>query len=249
MRAKSVMAAALAAAWLAGCQAHPQGQVTNDAPSLVAAREALDEGEAGTALAIARGVLATQPRNLAALTQAGNAEAVLGDRIAAENSYRQALAVAPRDIGARLGMAKLKIRDDVRGAEVALREILAQAPRDPTVLNDLGYVLDLQERHAEAQSCYAQAIAVAPTRMAPRVNLALSLALSGQADRGEAMLRDLVASSRATQKARLDFAVAQVIAGHDKDAAVTLAAELPPEQASSALRGLEQLRPAIAVKN
>ena len=232
---------------LAGCngiqQAQRGGNASADRSSLAAARAALNEGQAGTSLAIAHGILASQPNNVSALAEAGDAQAAMGDRLSAETSYKQALRISPHDVRARLGMGKLLLRDDLRGAEQAFRSILADAPHDPVVLNDLGYVLDLQERHADAQNMYLEALASDPSRLSTRVNLALSLALSGQADKAEQMLRDLAQNSGATSKVRLDFALAQVIAGHDQDAQITMSADLSPEEAKNALAGMEQLRP------
>ena len=118
------------------------------------------------------------------------------------------------------------------------------SPRDVLALNDLGYVLDLQERHAEAQICYQRAQQADPDRVATRVNLALSLALSGKAEQAEQMLRDVASSASATRKVRLDFAIAQVIAGHDQDAEQTLGADLSPAETKSAVEGIAELRPA-----
>jgi len=233
---------------LAGCSsAHMQERneaAASDRPSLEAARQALTEGQAGTSLAIARGVLASQPNNVGALAEAGDAEAQMGDRLSADTLYHRALSLSPHNVRARLGLAKMQIRDNVHGAEMAFRAILLDRPRDPVVLNDLGYVLDLQERHKEAQDVYIDALASDPNRLSVRVNLALSLALSGQADKAEQMLRDLVANEAATPKIRLDLAVAQAIAGHNEEAAKTLSADLAPAQAKAALEGMEQLRPA-----
>jgi Flp pilus assembly protein TadD len=237
----------LVTALLAGCNQRPAVAVASNAPSIQAARDALNEGEAGTSLAIARGVLTSQPNNVAALSQAGDAEAALGDRLAADVTYKKALALSPRDVRARLGLGKLQIRDDLRGAEATFRSILADAPNDPLVLNDLGYVLDMQERHAEAQTFYQAAIAADPARISSRVNLALSLALSGQAARAEGMMRDIAASSQANNRVRVDFAMAQVMAGHDKEAAATLGGDLTPAETQAAIDGMAQLRPAGTV--
>jgi Flp pilus assembly protein TadD len=237
----------LALAGCGGVQREERGSATAaDRPSLAAARAALVEGQAGTSLAIAHGILASQPDNVPALAEAGDAQAAMGDRLSAETSYKQALRLSPHDVRARLGMAKLLLRDDLKGAERAFRAILVDAPHDPVVLNDLGYVLDLQERHAEAQNIYLEALASDPGRLSTRVNLALSLALSGQAARAEQMLRDLAQNAGATSKVRLDLAVAQVIAGHDEDAQITMSSDLSPEEAKNALVGMEQLRPAGA---
>ena len=234
---------------LAGCGNHPPVQVSGDGASLQAARDALTQGEAGTALAIARGVLASQPHNVSALGQSGDAEAALGDRLAATSSYKQALVLAPRDVRARLGLGKLQIRDDLHAAEASFRAVLADSPHDVIALNDLGYVLDLQERHAEAQASYQAAMASDPDRISTRVNLALSFALSGQPERAEQMLRDVATSASASRKIRLDFAVAQVMAGHDKDAAETLGSDLSATDTQSAITGIQRLRPQLVKAN
>jgi Flp pilus assembly protein TadD len=247
MRISVSMILVLALSGCAGIQRAQHGdEVSIDRSSLAAARAALNEGQAGTSLAIADGILASQPNNVSALAEAGDAQAAMGDRLSAETSYKHALRIAPRDVRARLGMGKLLLRDDLKGAEQAFRAILADAPHDPVVLNDLGYVLDLQERHADAQNIYLEALASDPSRLSTRVNLALSLALSGQADKAEQMLRDLAQNAGANSKVRLDFALAQVIAGHDQDAQITMSADLSPEEAKNALAGMEQLRPAIS---
>ena len=49
----------------------------------------------GTSLAIAHGILASQPDNVPALAEAGDAQAAMGDRLSAETSYKQALRLAP----------------------------------------------------------------------------------------------------------------------------------------------------------
>ncbi len=221
---------------------HSAVRDAGDGASLEAAREALTEGSAGTALAIARGVLASQPSNVSAMVQAGDAEAALGDRLAATVSYKQALEIEPRNVHARLGQGKLLLRDNLREAETTFRSVFLDASRDPIVLNDLGYVLDLQGRHKEAQVYYEKALVIEPDRVSTRVNWALSLALDGQGERAEQILGDVAASGSASRKIRLDFAVAQVMAGHDEEAKQTLRTDLPAEEAMSAFEGVSQLK-------
>ncbi len=229
---------------LAGCHVPQQhgSDVSADRASLESARAALADGEAGTSLGIAHGILAAHPNDPDALAQAGDAEVTMGDRLNGERDYRHAMQLDPRNVRARVGMAKLLLRDDVKGAEMAFRAILVDAPRDPVVLNDLGYTLDMQERHAEAQAVYLQGLNVDPLRLSLKVNYALSLALSGQAPRAEQMLRDLAATAGATTRVRLDYALAQVIAGHDIQAKDTLSADLSPGEATDALQSMSQLK-------
>lgn len=235
--------AACALAALAGCASHQPAQISGDRPSLKAARDALAEGSAGTSLAIARGVLSSVPNDVPALVQAGDAEVALQDHIAAEADFRHALALAPGDVHARLGLGKLQMQKDARAAEATFRTVLATAPHDAAVLTDLGVSLDLQGRHAEAQVFYSAAMTADPNRASARIDLALSLALSGQPERAEGMLRDATFTSGSTPRVRADFALAQVMAGHDDDAVETLRADLTPDETKAAIEGMQSLRP------
>ncbi len=231
---------------LAGCT---HGSATSSAseanrPSLKAARTALTEGEADTALGIAKGVLSVEPNNVAALVQAGDAEVVLGNHLTAEHDYRAATAIDPGFVPARLGMAKLKLRDDPKGAEADFRAIVAANPRDAAALTDLGVALDLQERHKEAQADYLAALAINPDLTSPRVNMGLSLALSGDPLKAEEMLRDASEAGPVPAKVRADFALAQVMAGHAHDAEQTLQADLSADEAKASVQGMQALLPA-----
>jgi Flp pilus assembly protein TadD len=239
---------ALGLACLGGCGnlAMTRSATDSDAnrPSLKAARSALSEGEAATALAIANGVLAYEPRNANALVAAGDADLQLGNRKTAEKEYRDAMLVSPNFVPAELGLGKMKMRDDVKGAEAAFRAIVAASPRNAAALTDLGVTLDLQERHKEAQTVYQAAIAANPDLTSPRVNLALSLALSGEAARAEQMLRDTAESGPVPAKVRADFALAQVMAGHSDQAQQTLQADLSVDEAKASVEGMRALLPA-----
>jgi Flp pilus assembly protein TadD len=213
-------------------------------PSLKAARAALSEGEADTSLGIAKGILSVEPKNVAALVQAGDAEVALGNHVTAEHDYRAALGIDPSYVPARLGMAKLKLRDDAKAAEADFRTILAANPRDAAAMTDLGVALDLQERHKEAQAQYMAALAINPDLTSPRVNMGLSLALSGDPMKAEEMLRDATEAGPVPAKVRADFALAQVMAGHSEDAEQTLQADLSADEAKASVQGMQGLMPA-----
>lgn len=238
----------LSAACLAGCTAQMPSQVSGDGPSLRSARAALVSGQAGTALAIAEGVLAQEPNNVAALVQAGDAEVGMQDRMDAEHSYKRALALDPSNLRAQLGLAKMQLAIDPHTAETSFRAILAKNPRSAPVLTDLGVSLDRQNRPAEAQAAYRQALALDPNLFSAHVDLALSLALNGQAALGEQMLRDAAQSSDSTPRVRADLAVAQIAAGHGDQAAQTLRADLSSEDTKASLDGMAILQPGGARK-
>jgi len=246
MPAALIPALALA---LSGCQtmlsatSTAQSQAAQTRPSMIAAKAALQEGEASTALGIARGVLSMEPHNVAALVAAGDADNAIGNHRAAEKDYRTALQVEPGNVPAQLGLAKIAMRDDAKAAEQQFRQILAHSPNNAAVLTDLGVSLDLQERHKEAQAVYAQAMAINNDMTSTRVDMAVSLALSGEPMKAEDMLHDATESGVMPPKVRADFALAQVLSGHAQEAQATLQADLSAEEAKSSVEGMEALMP------
>jgi len=230
---------------VAGCGAAGLSQVAQNGdatrPSLVAARAAITDGEAATALGIAKGVLSMEPHNVAAMVAAADAENAMGNRRAAEKDYRTALAANPSYVPAQLGLGKLAMRDDARAAEVVFRSVLQRAPQNAAALTDLGVALDLQDRHREAQGYYAQAMATNADLTSTRVDLALSLALSGEPLKAEGMLRDATESGVVPPKVRADYAVAEVMAGHSQEAQSTLQADLSAEDAKASVDGIQAL--------
>jgi len=237
----------LTTATISGCGALAvRPNTTSDAnrPSLIAARTALQNGEAETALAIAHGVLTSEPHNVNALVAAADADMQLDNRRTAEREYREALQASPNFVPALLGLGKMKMRDDVKGAEAAFRTILASSPRNAAALTDLGVTLDLQERHAEAQAAYLSAIAVNPDLTSPRVNLAVSTALSGDAAKAEQMMRDTAESGPVPAKVRADYALTEVLAGHADQAQQTLQADLSADEAKASVEAMAALMPA-----
>ncbi len=232
------------AAALAGCAgAHSNTQSDANRPSLKTARAALAEGEAATAAGIARGVLSVEPRNVAALVAAGDADVALGNRRMGEGDYRRALSIDPGWVPAQIGLAKMAMRDDARGAETLFRGILVRSPNDAAALTDLGVSLDLQERHKEAQVAYARALATNADLTSTRVDMALSMALDGDPIKAEGMLRDATETGPVPPKVRADFAFAEVMAGHSDQATATLQADLSADEARASVEGMSALLP------
>ena len=242
VRTTTLLAAATLA--LSGCGAlHSPTQSDANRPSLKVARAALAEGEAATAMGIARGVLAMEPHNVPAIIASGDANVALGNRRAAENDYRKALSIDPGSTPAQIGLAKLAMRDDAREAERLSRAIGARSPHDAAALTDLGVALDLQERHKEAQTYYTQALATNADLTSTRVDLALSLALDGDPMRAEGMLHDASEAGPVPAKVRADYALAQLMSGHADQAQVTLQADLSADEARASIEGMSALLP------
>jgi Flp pilus assembly protein TadD len=227
---------------LAACTSNIPQQSHNNTASLAAARKALTEGQAAIALGIAHGVLSVHPDDVAAIVAAGDADVAMGNRHTGEMEYRQALGADPGNVQAKLGLGKLKLTDDAHQAEFAFRDILASAPNNPAALTDLGVALDLQERHKDAQQQYQAALRANPNLTAPRVDLAVSLALSGDPGQAEGLLRDASESGAMPARVRADYALAEVMAGHSDMAMQTLQADLSVDEAKASVEAMEGLR-------
>lgn len=65
----------------------------------------------------------------------------------------------------------------------AQKALAAQQPGNDAVLNDLGNLLRMAGRLAEAEEAYRQALVISPDRVSPRYNLGLLLQQQGQRDK------------------------------------------------------------------
>jgi len=108
-------------------------------------------------------------------------------------------------------------------------------------MNNLGVALDLQGRHEAAQAEYAKLLRIQPGNRSASVNQALSLSLSGQADRSVALLRGPATRPDATPRMRQDLAVALTLSGNTREATQVLLTDLSPSDAAAALAGYQAL--------
>ncbi|MBV9783516.1 MAG: tetratricopeptide repeat protein [Acidisphaera sp.] len=210
-------------------------------PGLRVADAAMEGGAPAVALSVTDGVLATDPRNVAALDRKGNALYELNRPAEAAESYQRALTIAPGNVDALIGLGRIRLSTDPAAAEALLRRAAARQPRNAAAQNDLGIACDLQGRHKDAQLAYRRALAASPSEVAPQVNLGLSLALGGDAQRGVAMLQPLAAGNP-TPRVRDDLAAALAMAGDSDQAERLLRPELSDEQVREAMMGFVALR-------
>ena len=201
-----------------------RGQIT-----LRVADAAMSSGAPDLALRVTDLVLSKQPDNAAALTARGDALYAMGKSGLAEQAYRAAVKSDPRFAGAQLGLGRTLIRTDPKAAEAAFLAASTLQRDNAIALSNLGVARDLQKHHAAAQEAYRAALAVAPEMSDVRVNLGLSLALSGQADAAVQILRPLATDPGATQIWHADLAVALARSG---DLAGARRALLTPDDAA-----------------
>ncbi len=224
---------------MAGCS---HSLFSSRAPGLDVADTALANGAPDSALHIAQQALAKNPRSVPAMVLAAQAQAALGQRDEAEQGFRHALAIEPRNADAALGLGRLELGSDPASAARTLLALSTRDPRNVAALVDLGIARDLLGQHAEAQLAYRSALKIEPGRTATNINLGLSLALSGESQQALAILRPIALRPGASTRVRQDLAVALVLAGDDAEAARVLHTHMSKPEALALLTGYRALR-------
>jgi Flp pilus assembly protein TadD len=217
MTRKSIRYLGLSAALLlaAGCSPIGTSVPPVGTPGVNIADAALDGGMPETALNVTGAILRSNPRNVGALVRQGAALAQMNQPDAAMEAYQRALAVDPGSTAALLGLGRLQL--------------------------SRGVALDLQGRHEAAQDVYGKLLRAAPNNRAGAINMALSLSLSGHADRSVAMLRGPASGPDASPRERQDLAVALTLSGNPREAAKLLLADLSSGDAAAAVAAYQAL--------
>lgn len=173
--------------------------------------------------------LSRNPSDLDALVAAGEASAALNDFDAAEGFFARALAVAPANGAALMGMARVHLDD---GKPIEALDYFARAEAagiSPAAMAGArGFAYDLVGDPARAQAHYRQALAA---RDEPEVRrrLAVSLAISGQRQAFEDAIYPLLsANDRSAFRAR---AFGLAILGEQEEAVVIAETMLPTDLA------------------
>jgi Flp pilus assembly protein TadD len=147
------------------------------------------------------------------LLQAGNVnEAIL--------AYNSALARDGSNPEALLGLAKAYIATG--RPQLALGPVsqaLAEHPDAPRLWLVLGVLKDLEGQHQEAQDCYRNGLNFAPGDKALTVDLALSLALSGNFPAAVATLQPVAMAPSSTASERQNLALIYGLQGNLAEAA------------------------------
>lgn len=222
------------------CTVEP-GRFGDGKPSLKTAQTALSSGAADLAYRICASLVDAGDRTPRALVCKANALTALGRSAEALASFDAALAVEPNYGDALIGTGRLRLTTDPAGAEQVFMQVLANNPRDAIALNNLGIARDLQGRHSDAQTAYAEAIAANPDARAPQVNLALSMAMTGRAREATRILRPLADNADATARERHDYAAVLTMAGRPEEATPYLTPELSAPQAQEAVSGFRAI--------
>ena len=132
------------------------------------------QGDLKAAAAAFTKITEADPTNPDGWTNVGRVLVQEGDTAGARTVLEKSLAIAPQLGRTNFFYARvLKEEGDYDGAAAHLRTVLAQFPRDRVVRNELGRVLFLQKRYADAVIEFEQTLSVDPEDLRAHYNLML----------------------------------------------------------------------------
>ncbi len=190
--------------------------------------------------------LSANPRDVAALLDAGNAALTLGDNDAALGFFGRADQLSPGDPRVKTALASALVKNEDPFAAIPLFDAAERAgARGGSLGGDRGLAYDLVGDNLSAQRYYRQALASAPSNDEIVQRLALSLAIGGDRKGSEAtLLTQLRRNEPAAWRTR---AFVLAILG-DTEEAVKIATGTMPRDLSDAmvpyLRYMGRLTPA-----
>ncbi len=200
--------------YMRALQLEPQnGAVLNDLGVLC-----VEAGEADAAIAYLQQAVGLGSGGAAPAYNLANAYRDAGRDADAARAYRQALAADPRHRDARFNLANLLLRQGDRAAAIAeYQQLVASDGQDAEARNNLGQALaDAGAPGAEAQ--FRAALAVRPAFTAAAFNLGRLLQQAGRGGDAMDLYCQVLEAEPGHQPARVNLAIAQVMAG-DTDAA------------------------------
>jgi tetratricopeptide (TPR) repeat protein len=132
------------------------------------------QGDLKAAAAAFEQITQADPQNLDGWTNIGRVLVQEGDTAGARKVLEKSLAIDPRLARTNFFYARaLKEDGDFDGAMAHLRTVLEQFPRDRVVRNELGRVLFLQKRYADAVKEFEQTLSIDPEDLQAHYNLML----------------------------------------------------------------------------
>jgi tetratricopeptide (TPR) repeat protein len=225
------------------------------APAFAAQQDSIDDasqpvvqaipGAESMALNAALGRLGSNPRDLDALVDAGNAALGMGDVDAAVGFFSRADQIAPGNLRVRAGLAGALVRNQNPFDAIPMFD---QAERAGAISNglmaDRGLAYDLVGDNETAQRYYRQVLSAGANDEVSR-RLALSLAISGDKRGSDGVIAPLLQKQdKAAQRIR---AFSLAILGNEQDSIAMAYAALPRDIAASIspyLRYMPKLTPA-----
>jgi Flp pilus assembly protein TadD len=177
-------------------------------------------GDLANAVGVYRRASELDPLNPAPLVAAGDVLLEMGSVNEAIVAYNSALLRGSENVPALLGLAKAYLKSGKPALALdPVSKAYALNPNDPKVMLLLGVTKDLSGEHQEAQAWYRRGLELAPGDAALTVDLALSLALSGDYPSAIAVLQPIAIGPRGSAQERQTLALIQGLRGNTVEAA------------------------------
>jgi len=191
-----------------------------DYPTLMRVGAAAEAGgDFATAATTYRRAAAVDTTATAPLVASGNALLAMGEFNEAIVSYNSALARDQHDREALRGLARAFLMSDKPAlAGEPLAVAYQDNPDDAKLLQLIGVADDFVGRHDEAQARYRRGLELTPGDPALSLNLALSLALSGNYPEAVLILRPIATAATASLRERQTLALIYGLQGNRREA-------------------------------
>ena len=220
------LAAAAALAPLAACVTSPPPRPTppavkaSDKPQILTrlGDDVRKNGDPASAVALYRSASAAAPHDPVPLTHLGEALNDAGDPQRAEQAFRTALTLQPQNQAAQHGLAVALLAQGRAAEALPLLQALDRPGAGARLLGAEGTALDMLGRHPEAQATYRRGLQADPTDAALHGNLALSLALQGQAGPALAELRAAVGAPQPDPRQEANAVLVLALLGRTDEA-------------------------------
>ncbi len=181
-------------------------------------------GDLATAVGFYRRAAQIDPSAAAPLVASGNTLLQLDQTQEAIVAYNAALRRKARDPEALRGLARADLmtgKPELAGQPLAIA--FQDTPNDPKLLELIGVADDFANQHEEAQARYRRGLELLPNDPGLSLDLALSLALTGNYPEAIRIMGPIASTAAATPRERLTMALIYGLQG-DRGAAARLAA-------------------------
>ncbi|MER8521434.1 tetratricopeptide repeat protein [Mesorhizobium sp. M0644] len=205
LRLRVVFMPVVVALALSGCQTTQTGSVqakaqgpSSQSERLIKLADDIDaRGESDTAIALYQRAAAMPGAKASAFVKTGDAYMRAGYPADAAKAYRAALAKAPNDGGAMLGLGSAMM--EVGDIDAGMRALAQAAPLVNTsgAYNRLGVAQTFAGQTGQAQETFAQALRLAPGDLDVETNMALAAALEDNSAAALPLVQKIAAAPNA----------------------------------------------------